>query len=63
MSATVSRIFYANQPRELVVADIVRDNAMTSSNEGQNSFSSTTGGIVTSLEEWRARSPLRIAST
>ncbi len=47
-------IFYANQPRELVVADIVRDNAMTSSNEGQNSFSSTTGGIVTSLEEWRA---------
>ena len=47
-------IFYANRPRELVVLDVVRDNAMTSSNEGQNTFSSTTGGIVTSLAEWRA---------
>ncbi len=47
-------IYYANKPVELVVTDVVRDNAMTSSNEGQDSFSSTTGGIVTSLEQWRA---------
>lgn len=47
-------IYYANRPVELVVADIVRDNAMTSSNEGEDSFSGTHGGIVTSLAQWRA---------
>ena len=47
-------IYYANQPVELTVADIVRDNAMTSSNQGEDSFSSTSGGIVTSLEQWRS---------
>ena len=55
-------IFYANRPMELLVVDVVRDNAMTSSNEGQNSFSSTTGGIVTSLTQWReiTQEPARI---
>jgi ABC-type lipoprotein release transport system permease subunit len=46
-------IFYGNQPYELSVVGVVRDNAMTSSNEGQDSISATSGGIVTSLERWR----------
>jgi ABC-type lipoprotein release transport system permease subunit len=46
-------IYYGNQPYELTVAGVVRDNAMTSNAEGQDADSATAGGIVTSLQRWR----------
>jgi ABC-type antimicrobial peptide transport system permease subunit len=46
-------IYYRNQPIQMTVAGVVRDNAMTSSNDQAEGFSSTSGGIVTSLERWR----------